>query len=530
MARKWYGSRPYDEYTSSTGGTSTNVAYDATGAGNSVDSGSNTVTITWSHTATGGSNSAVVVALLVGGVSASYSTFTRTVTYDGNSMTSIVAADGNTNGWVEIFYLLNPPAGTKTVSVTVAKSATTFGRVSANSFSYTNVSAVQTALSSNSIATAATSVAMLSDWSVATAMAGSKTFAVFGCDGAATITSTAVNVSRNISSTVLPDLGSSVRWTSNSGTTTGMTSAVAVEAPGTMFTLHAFTMSASARSAIACCQLKPVGTAVPTGISGCYLTMIGAGGGGGSGRRGAAGTARFGGDGGGGGSSINERYIPVQALGSTYSVYVPPVATGGPASTADNQDGTSGQRVPDVLFGSGNIAASGASGHGGYGGAATAPPYQPNGGLVGNTNGAYGGFGGQSSATASPTAGGSAYSGFNIYVTTGGGGGGGISTGNISYSGGAGGDNRMLGLIGGAGGTPGGIAAETGSAAVAGVVGSGAGGGGGGTQSGNAGQSGASATGYGAGGGGGGASQNGLNSGAGGNGGPAYVRIMWDYR
>lgn len=525
MARKWYGSRPYNEYTSSTGGTSTNVAYDATGVGNSVDSGSNTVTITWSHTATGGSNSAVVVALLVGGVSASYSTFTRTVTYDGNSMTPLVAADGNTNGWVEIFYLLNPPAGTKTVSVTVAKSATTFGRVSANSFSYTNVSAVKTGLSSNSIATAATSVVMLSDWSVSTDMAGSKTFAVFGVDGSATITSTAVNVSRHYTSKVLPDMGSSVRWTSNSGTTTGMTSAVSLDAPPTMFTMHGFTMSASARSAFAACQLAPVGTPVPKGISGCYLTMFGAGGGGGSGRRGAAGTARFGGDGGAGGTGIKERFIPVAALGSTYSIYVPPIATGGPAVTGDNLDGNTGVRVPDILFGSGSLTVSGASGHGGSGGSTAVAQSAANGGLLTDPDGSFGGYGGMSSATANASAGNHlvAIQNGNITLTAGGGAGGGISTGNISYNGGAGGDNRTLGIAGGSAGITGGASPGAGSSAILGLAGSGAGGGG-------AGQNGASAFGYGAGAGGGGASLNGTNSGAGGDGGPAYIRVMWDYR
>lgn len=524
MARKWFGTKPYVEYTSASGGTGL-VAYDATGAGNAVASGTNSVNITWSHTCTG-SNRIVIVSILVGGVSASYTTFTRSVTYGGNAMTSFGAIDGGAtpNGWLEMFYLIAPPTGAQTVSVTVSKAATTFGRVAGNSVSYNN--AAQTApvgtFGSNT-GTAASQSLFWSTWS-STNMAGAKINWVFGVDSSTTITSVVTNNARMPNSVVYPNQGTT-RWTSNSGATAGMTSLAIGDSDGMMFTNHNVFSAVASRFAGIVVRINSIGVAVPAGIHGCWLTMIGAGGGGGAGRLAATATNRYGGAGGGGGAYVAERYIPASLLGSTYSVYVPPVAAGAAGQSTANTDGASGTRALDVLFGYGTTTISCGSGHGGYGGSSAAQGYNSRGGYTGDGFG-FGGTGGYAGTGVGGAGSGAYYA--NYYTGAGGGAGGGITSANVTANGGVGGSIGELNLAGGVGGTTAGGTPGSGSTATPGLSGSGAGGG---ASSNTAnGQSGANATGYGAGGGGGGASINGFTSGAGGNGGPAYVRIKWDYR
>lgn len=524
MSKKWLGPVTYVEYTSTTGGTSSNVTYDATGGGSSVTSGTNTVTISWSHTTSTSTNSMVFVTLMVGGVSAAASTFTRTVTYGGNAMTSIAAKDGvSTNGWVEMFYLANPPTGAQTVSVTVAKASTTFGRVAANSFSYTNA----TTLGSNfPLASASAATQQIPNVSLG-ATGDSKLFSVFAVDSSTTITSLIHNNVMMPSNATIPNQGTT-RWTSNSGATAGMTSMIVGEMPAAMHSRYNIFTAVAANYAGIILDIKSPKTAVPAGVNGCWVTMIGAGGAGGSGRRGLSTTARYGGDGGGGGATINERYISSAILGSSYAVYVPPIATGGAAQTTDNSNGNAGQRPLDVLFETGNSwTISAGSGHGGNGGSTAQSTYVVVGGLTGDGSG-MGGYGGDgSSGAAAGTTADYTFWGNKVSGAAGGGGGG-IAASGTAKNGGAGASNRMLGLAGGGGGVAGGANPGVGSAAIAGIAGSGAGGGASSTST--AAQAGASATAYGAGGGGGGASANSFASGAGGNGGPAYVRIMWDYR
>ncbi|HUO61966.1 MAG TPA: hypothetical protein VMT96_00755 [Candidatus Bathyarchaeia archaeon] len=505
------------------------VTYDATGAGNAVNSGSNSVNITWNHIVASGSNRVLMVGVMVGGIASAASTFTRTCTYGGTPMTYVGSLDNTNNGnngFVDVYYLAAPTAGTATVSYTVSKSSTTFGRVAGNSVSYLNAS--------QSVPTAGLNIAPVSainpsqstvQWSSASVyyIAGCMMFGVLSVDSSRTITSIVVN-NALLNGVTFPNQGTT-RWTSNSGSTSGQTSVAITDAPGMQYNSWTCTASGTAFNLGLIVVINPAGATTPKGIQGCWLTMIGAGGGGGSGRRGASLSARAGGDGGGGGAFVPQRYIPANALGSTYSVYVPPVASGGAAQTVNDTNGNSGTRAPDVMFSSGNLTISCGSGHGGNGGG-TATSSGADGGLDGDGSG-WGAAGGVGSAGA----GGTASSGYwgNHATTAGGGAGGGFAvSNNTALNGGAGGDFRMLGLTGGAGGVAGGASPGAGSAATAGIPGGGAGGGA--SNGSGVGQSGASATAYGAGGGGGGASLDGNNSGAGGNGGPGYVRVMWDYR
>lgn len=526
MARKWFGTKPFVEYTSSSGGTG-DVVYDAAGAGNAVDSGTNSVNIQWSHTASG-TDRVVIVAFLVGGVTGSASTFTRTVTYGGQAMDQLgYQVSSADNGWVELFGLNDPPTGAQTVSLTVAKAATSFGRVAGNSFSYSNTAGYGQILWGHAGSGTNTINYLRSNWNNFTkGIAGGRILCIGGVDSSATVVSMTPANSLNFDTTApRPFEDTATLWMSNSGSTSGMTSFVVGDSPGTPYTVFTVQSSLASRLAVVQVLLEPIPLSVPAGIEGCWLTMIGAGGGGGSGRRGLSASARFGGDGGGGGAYVADRYIPASLLGSTYSVYVPPVASGGAAQTTNSTDGNHGRRAMDVMLSTDNINIICGSGHGGSGGSSALPSYYTTGGATGDNIG-MGARGGLSNSGA----GGQGREGLSggVWTTPGGGAGGGISAGNAAGAGGPGGDNRESSLSGGAGGVVAGASPGSGSAAVAAIPGSGAGGGAA-SVSGTP-QAGANATGYGAGGGGGGASLNGNASGAGGNGGPAYVRIMWDYR
>lgn len=527
MSKQWLGIKPYVEYTSATGGTQA-VTYDATGGGATTpsSSNSNSANITWSHTAVGGSNCVVVVGLMVGASSASAGTFTRSVTYGGVSMTSSGAyADTSvSSGWVETYYLQNPPSGAQTVSATVSKASTSFGRVAGNSVSYNNVGSIGISLSGNT-STSTTWSSIRSMWAAFnSSLAGTMLVAILGIDSSQTISSFAITNSLIGSLPLPPVQGPTTRFTGNSGAAASMTSYVIGDSPGTPYAAYQVTSASAAYLSGSMICLNPVGTAVPTGIHGVWLTMIGAGGGGGSGRQGLSSSTRTGGDAGGGGALVTERYIPVSQLGSTYSVYVPPQASGGAAQATASTNGNQGARALDVLFSSGNTDIVCSSGDGGQPGAAAVWTNFTGGGYTGDALG-YGAYGGD----ATTAVGDPGVAGMWGDANSGAGGGaGGSMTATTASNGGAGGDNREMSLVGGAAGTTAGGVPGSGNAAIAGILGSGAGGG---ASSNTAnGQSGASATGYGGGGGGGGASTNGHASGAGGNGGPAYVRIMWDYR
>lgn len=195
--------------------------------------------------------------------------------------------------------------------------------------------------------------------------------------------------------------------------------------------------------------------AIPSGVSGCNVTLIGAGGAGNPGvSLGAGGT------GGGGGARINQVFIPVEELGETYSVSRGLGGTGaGGAST----------------FSSGSISLSAGGGaQGGAGGTASASGLSvtsysgsagSSAGLAGTNNannaGAGGGGGGNypggapsgkggDSSTRTGAAGSYSVGGTPTAATAGNGGAGG-SGGAYNYNGGTGG---LYGGGGGGGGTP----------------------------------------------------------------------------
>lgn len=252
----------------------------------------------------------------------------------------------------------------------------------------------------------------------------------------------------------------------------------------------------------------------PTGLyRWARITVQGAGGGGGSGRRGAAATVRCGGGGGAGGGRT-ERIVPFSELAATEAVVVPSPGTGGPAATVDSTDGTTGTTVSAATtFGSWCRAGQAAGGNGG-----TAAAGAGGGGGTGQFTGGSGG-------AASTTGGAGVNPNSAPDSGAGGGSGGGITTANAASNGGSGGGISSVlastpagGIVGGSSPTT--IDQATGSALPA------PGGGGGAASTTAAAQAGAVGGRYGGGGGGGGASTNGFNSGAGGNGGPGYVRVV----
>lgn len=125
------------------------VAFDAVGAGNRVNGAATPANITWSHTATGVNRIVLVsIAVYVSTDTTAYTTFTRTVTYGGQAMASLGGVNnatppGGQSGWIELFYLFNPPTGAQTCSVTVAKTGLAL-YVDANSVSYTGVGLIGT--------------------------------------------------------------------------------------------------------------------------------------------------------------------------------------------------------------------------------------------------------------------------------------------------------------------------------------------------------------------------------------------------
>lgn len=270
------------------------------------------------------------------------------------------------------------------------------------------------------------------------------------------------------------------------------------------------------------------GAARPAGAKGVLIKkMIGAGGAGGSGAfNSGTGTNRPGGGGGAGGNVVEEHWVPVAQLGTTFDVQVGAKGVGGAAVTA-TASGNAGTAGGDAVFTSGSFTLRASGGGAGAGGSGSSG--------VGGTPGPYGdklGTAGAAGTTSSvPTAaldsptvnaGVRAWGG-----AAGGGGGSGISssgTGNTVA--GAGGSTPTA--AGGTGGTSTGTAPTANGPLLAGEPGAG-GGGGAFNPSNGVGQAGANGVGYGAGGGGGAGAggSGGVTSGKGGDGGPSYVLLIW---
>lgn len=260
--------------------------------------------------------------------------------------------------------------------------------------------------------------------------------------------------------------------------------------------------------------------AVPAGVTGVWIDLIGPGGGGGSGRKGAAGSVRCGGGGGGSAAAIRNHFIPVASLGTTFTLTLPAGGTGGAAVTANDTNGNPGGVAATASFVSGSMtvatsggsAAAGGTNALGTGGSQSFGMFAGAAGGSASTTGGVGAVGGNTTASG-PSAGGA---------------GGGITSGDSASNGGAGGlQTFQYGATTTSGGVVGGASPTAGSAAAAGVGGLGAGGGAASIT--GVAQDGATALGYGAGGGGGGAALNGNNSGKGGDGGGAYCRLRWVY-
>lgn len=260
---------------------------------------------------------------------------------------------------------------------------------------------------------------------------------------------------------------------------------------------------------------------VPAGVTGVWVTLIGAGGGGGGGADGNSGV-RTGGGGGGGGAVIQKAFIPVSQLGSTYSVSIGTGGAGGNgAVTAGN--GLSGTAGGASVFSSGTASVSaGGGGGGGFGtlwfegskgAAGTATVKNVSG--VESFSGSTGGIGsnafGAAGNAGNNTGGGAA----------GGGGGGGIGIFGDVYAGGAGGNSVTA--TGGAAAAK--NTANTGSSATPSITGyPGAGGGAGSALLNGRGGAGGDGSTYGGGGGGG---AGGLDANNGGAGAGGYTLIEW---
>lgn len=261
--------------------------------------------------------------------------------------------------------------------------------------------------------------------------------------------------------------------------------------------------------------------AVPAGIGGCYVTLIGGGGGGGGTNKPSSGG--YGGGGGGGGAAIKRAFIPANALGSTYSLSW---GLGGSGGTTSPTAGTNGGAS---VFSSGSITFTAGGGTGGAaGGSGTSA-----GGAAGTfnavgwggwafdaaENGGLGGNGSRSGSSGNGSVGANA-----AYAGPGGGGGGGnVSSAGTGYAGGS-----SLNVTGGAGGSASGGAGGSPANATLGLSGAGGGGGGGNAGFGASGGAGGKGSVAGAGGGGAGGKEgfagNGNSGGAGGNG---YALIEW---
>lgn len=121
------------------------VLFDALGpssAGAGTSGSTQATSASWSHTCSG-TDRAVVVGVVVGS-NGNDDLRIASVTYDGSAMTSLgkVHSNNQTAGYVELFGLLNPPTGAKSVAVTLAPNS---GTISAGSISVTGAGSFGTA-------------------------------------------------------------------------------------------------------------------------------------------------------------------------------------------------------------------------------------------------------------------------------------------------------------------------------------------------------------------------------------------------
>lgn len=115
------------------------VTFDAVGGGNIANNSFNpNINITWTHTCSG-ANRAVIVAFSSRCGGQTPSGQTRTVTYDGAAMTLLATITYGSDEFTEIYGLLNPPTGAKTVSVTVGNGSNTGRALAGSSTSWNNV-------------------------------------------------------------------------------------------------------------------------------------------------------------------------------------------------------------------------------------------------------------------------------------------------------------------------------------------------------------------------------------------------------
>jgi hypothetical protein len=223
------------------------------------------------------------------------------------------------------------------------------------------------------------------------------------------------------------------------------------------------------------------GQQVPPGTQGCWVTLVGGGGGAGNGGS----QANIGGSGGGGGALLGRSWIPVSALGPTYTVLLgsggPPgvagtasqfisggvnwiAGGGGRGFTTSGTGGASGTPAAYGYWAGGNSYAYG----GGGGGAA---PNGPGGGGGGSNGGGGGGGGGGAYVIFTPQWGGvggsSAGAGGGAGYGYGAGAGGANGGNNEGGGGGGGGGGQWTGAggNGGPGGYPGGGGGAGGSGA-----------------------------------------------------------------
>lgn len=259
------------------------------------------------------------------------------------------------------------------------------------------------------------------------------------------------------------------------------------------------------------------GVAVPAGVKSAQVDLISGGGAGGSGRRGAAGSVRCGGASGSSGT-MTSVVIDAANLGSTYSVTIPAAAVGGAAVTTNDTNGNAGADGGVASFSSGPTTVRAVDGGGGGGGTNS-------GGSVGYNNS---GYTRDSVPGVAPSgSGGAGSNGVTAPGFTSGGSGGGITAADVAGNGGNGGRCWSFNSTTAAGGIVGGATPGAGDAGLGGHPGGSPGGGAASITT--AAQAGANATAYGAGGAGGGASLNGNNSGKGGDGGPGWCRVTFEF-
>jgi hypothetical protein len=132
----------------------------------------NSLNIAWTHTATG-TERAVLVGFTSNNVGQSPASQTKSVTYDGSPMSQLITVDVNSDTFIQIWGLLNPPTGAKTVSVTISQAANTGRQLIGSSVSYTRVNSFGATSSNTGSGTALTQTVSSSS--------AEKIFQVFGC-------------------------------------------------------------------------------------------------------------------------------------------------------------------------------------------------------------------------------------------------------------------------------------------------------------------------------------------------------------